>query len=38
MSHGLAQHYAEYDVLLSTSLPDELRLAPHAPSPGWHAL
>ena len=23
---------------LRTSLPGELRLAPHAPSPGWHAL
>ena len=23
---------------MSTSLPDELRLAPHAPSPGWHTL
>ena len=22
---------------LRTSLPGELRLAPHAPSPGWHA-
>ena len=21
---------------LSTSLPGELRLAPHVPSPGWH--
>ena len=22
---------------LKTSLPGELRLAPHTPSPGWHA-
>ena len=23
---------------LGTSLPGELRLAPHAPGPGWHAV
>ena len=34
----MGQQHSLFDKSLITSLPGELTLAPHAPSPGWHVL